>query len=54
MTQRIELNTAEKNPTSQGKGYPWEGIQLMHKTQLTPLISFLPPLKSHQPPLYSD
>ncbi len=31
-----------------------EKIQLMYKSQLTPLIYFYRSLKSHQPPLISE
>ncbi len=45
MTQRIKLNIVEKIPPLKEKAtqrLPMEKIQLMYKSQLTPLILFLP------------
>ncbi len=53
MIQRIKLNIVEKIPPLKEKAaqrLPMEEIQLMYKSQLTPLIYFYRSLKSHQPP----
>lgn len=50
MTQRIELNIAEKVPPLKEKAILWKKYSWRINYNLLPLILFLPPLKSYQTP----
>ncbi len=53
MTQRIKLNIVEKIPPLKKKATHGK-IQLAYKSQLTPLILFLPLAQIPPTPFFSD